>query len=279
MKCGPRYPDVPPVVHFVQKINMPGVDPTTGLVSHALIMKTWTRNNTMYDHTAHNTHTHQQQHSTQRPHPVCAHPSPPPRGVCDGEVRLPSRHPAGHDRSGQNQTTGARREILTHSHTLTHTPTHTHTHSHTAQHDRRTRDEVEEDDERSREGGGRRSRSQPRATGRPARMQQHQLVRNGSGPQLGSRSGHSPDEASNREPMAHAPQLSRVLPRLVAVRCCACLWPLLMAAVLRASVVYNPSSTTASPPSMLTRTVRRGTRKQARTGWQRLRAEQQLSEG
>ena len=52
IKCGPRYPDVPPTVHFVQKINMPGVDPVTGQVTHAVIMKTWTRNNTMYDYLA-----------------------------------------------------------------------------------------------------------------------------------------------------------------------------------------------------------------------------------
>ena len=58
MKCGPRYPDVPPTVHFVQKINMPGVDPLTGLVNHAVIMKTWNRNNTM----SHSTHTHTHTH-------------------------------------------------------------------------------------------------------------------------------------------------------------------------------------------------------------------------
>ena len=52
MKCGPRYPDVPPTVHFVQKIHMPGVDPLTGLVNHSVIMKTWSRNNTMFDYLA-----------------------------------------------------------------------------------------------------------------------------------------------------------------------------------------------------------------------------------
>ena len=52
IKCGPRYPDVPPTVHFVQRINMPGVDPVTGAVSHATIMKTWSRANTIYDYLA-----------------------------------------------------------------------------------------------------------------------------------------------------------------------------------------------------------------------------------
>jgi ubiquitin-conjugating enzyme E2 variant len=52
IKCGPRYPDQPPSVQFVQKINMPGVDPQTGQVSHSVIMKSWNRNNTMYDYLA-----------------------------------------------------------------------------------------------------------------------------------------------------------------------------------------------------------------------------------
>jgi len=52
IKCGPRYPDQPPTVSFVQKINMPGVDPLTGLVNHHVIMKSWNRNNTMYDYLA-----------------------------------------------------------------------------------------------------------------------------------------------------------------------------------------------------------------------------------
>lgn len=48
--CGPRYPDVPPTIHFVTKIVMEGVDQRTGLVSG--VMKTWTRKNTMYDYLA-----------------------------------------------------------------------------------------------------------------------------------------------------------------------------------------------------------------------------------
>jgi len=52
IKCGSRYPDLPPTVQFVQKINMPGVDPVSGAVSHHVVMKSWTRNNTMYDYLA-----------------------------------------------------------------------------------------------------------------------------------------------------------------------------------------------------------------------------------
>ncbi len=33
IKCGSQYPDQPPTIHFINKINMPGVDPNSGLVS------------------------------------------------------------------------------------------------------------------------------------------------------------------------------------------------------------------------------------------------------
>jgi ubiquitin-conjugating enzyme E2 variant len=32
IKCGPKYPDEPPIVHFITKIAMPGVDERSGLV-------------------------------------------------------------------------------------------------------------------------------------------------------------------------------------------------------------------------------------------------------
>lgn len=50
IKCGPRYPDVPPMIYFEQKIVMPGVNQSTGAVDHSTIMRTWNRNNTMYDY-------------------------------------------------------------------------------------------------------------------------------------------------------------------------------------------------------------------------------------
>jgi len=48
VRCGARFPEVPPVMHFVQKINMPGVDATTGMVTG--LLKTWTRETTINDY-------------------------------------------------------------------------------------------------------------------------------------------------------------------------------------------------------------------------------------
>ena len=33
IECGPRYPDEPPLVYFVNRINMQGVNQQTGAVS------------------------------------------------------------------------------------------------------------------------------------------------------------------------------------------------------------------------------------------------------
>ncbi len=48
IKCGPKYPDEPPVVQFITKIAMPGVDERNGLVKD--LFKGWTRHNTIYDY-------------------------------------------------------------------------------------------------------------------------------------------------------------------------------------------------------------------------------------
>jgi len=45
--CGPKYPDAPPTLQFVNKIAMPGVD-DKGNVSG--VMKSWKRANTIYDY-------------------------------------------------------------------------------------------------------------------------------------------------------------------------------------------------------------------------------------
>jgi len=46
--CGANYPNEMPVVHFVEKINMEGVDQKTGLVSG--VMKNWHRGLSIYDY-------------------------------------------------------------------------------------------------------------------------------------------------------------------------------------------------------------------------------------
>jgi len=48
IQCGPKYPDEPPMIWFVQKINMPGVYQTTGRCTGFL--KSWTPENTMFDY-------------------------------------------------------------------------------------------------------------------------------------------------------------------------------------------------------------------------------------
>jgi ubiquitin-conjugating enzyme E2 variant len=49
--CGEEYPKVPPKIKFVSKINMPGVNETTGYVDNNQIptLKSWTKNNTIED--------------------------------------------------------------------------------------------------------------------------------------------------------------------------------------------------------------------------------------
>lgn len=49
VECGDRYPDLPPVVRFVSRVNLPCVDPTTGAVQpHNLsILSNWDRAFTM----------------------------------------------------------------------------------------------------------------------------------------------------------------------------------------------------------------------------------------
>ncbi|KAI8906372.1 ubiquitin-conjugating enzyme/RWD-like protein [Gorgonomyces haynaldii] len=44
MVCGPEYPDQPPVVHFVSKINLPCVNQTTGKVEKLPCLDSWKRN-------------------------------------------------------------------------------------------------------------------------------------------------------------------------------------------------------------------------------------------
>lgn len=48
LKCGPQYPDQPPLIAFTTKIIMPGVDASTGIVNLSQFMR-WTKTNTMYD--------------------------------------------------------------------------------------------------------------------------------------------------------------------------------------------------------------------------------------
>lgn len=46
--CGPKYPDEPPVVRFVSRINLASVNPTSGLVERELpAIAGWNRNQTI----------------------------------------------------------------------------------------------------------------------------------------------------------------------------------------------------------------------------------------
>jgi len=47
--CGEDYPEKPPKIKFVSRINMPAVNQTTGWVDNAQIsaLKNWNRNNTI----------------------------------------------------------------------------------------------------------------------------------------------------------------------------------------------------------------------------------------
>jgi len=45
--CGPKYPDEPPTIKFVNKIAMPGVDDKGNVTG---VMKNWKRSNTIYDY-------------------------------------------------------------------------------------------------------------------------------------------------------------------------------------------------------------------------------------
>ncbi|EEA20359.1 E2 ubiquitin-conjugating protein mms2 [Talaromyces marneffei ATCC 18224] len=49
IQCGPEYPDSPPTLHFVSKINLPCVDSRTGKVDLSTLptLATWKRDYTM----------------------------------------------------------------------------------------------------------------------------------------------------------------------------------------------------------------------------------------
>lgn len=49
--CGNDYPNKPPSIKFVTKINMPGVDPNSGVVDSKAVsvLKNWTKDNTIQD--------------------------------------------------------------------------------------------------------------------------------------------------------------------------------------------------------------------------------------
>eukprot|EP00808_Paulinella_micropora_P028133 g27869.t1 len=49
IKCGPKYPEVPPAVWFCQKINMNGVSPTTGQCDPKVFVPNWTPDHCMVD--------------------------------------------------------------------------------------------------------------------------------------------------------------------------------------------------------------------------------------
>jgi len=49
IECGENYPDAPPTVYFVSRVNLPFVDPTNGkvLASKLLVLANWDRNNSL----------------------------------------------------------------------------------------------------------------------------------------------------------------------------------------------------------------------------------------
>lgn len=49
IECGENYPDAPPTVHFVSRVNLPFVDPTHGkvLASKLLVLANWDRNSSL----------------------------------------------------------------------------------------------------------------------------------------------------------------------------------------------------------------------------------------